>query len=638
MAPHNDSPPESGKHKSKKIPKSQKIKQRPVDYAERPSDGSSGNDTRPPKPHMKQSNSSKPTKTRPKDTNHQAQFKKPSTDVDANAIPNPAPDTGFTTSYPGPAWSEPMFHTGILPAVPPSSTPAITSGFSPLPPFQTVYSSMTTSMAQTTWSSQSTPSSTQPSHGHTSTGHLSSLVVALVSVGSFLFLLAVTVAVCICTSPRKRTHPTPSLPILQDSYPERKVDADEESLFGGNERSSARPNSNGVLWPWTQYSRPQPPQADTSSGAKDIQTKHALKRVSVPFDEKMLYPFSGYGTTTTEKVSQTQTPLQSQLQSAITRAANRVSAMSMSIYPNSPQSPAFYNIGVAVGGASPLAADGQPVLQRSNSKASNRRYSKVGKTSRQSMAFFDDPIEEDSYIIGDMATAPTKSGLTTSNSVGNRARVKPSYTPASALRTSTSVSALSTAAQVPESGKRKSLMEASYILPPLPPITKSDERRERDTKALTSALGLASPPPPPSSPQGTLYPDDSITLAGDRRRSRAFSHGRNQSQVGSPVDPSSRLGNLMLADFQSMASLPSTRTVAPTPVPTTATRAKVVTRKRADDKPPRVPSPPPLPSLAQMAMAHTNPDGYSDYRSPTFSIYGLYETDRKSRVPGQGDY
>jgi len=51
-----------------------------------------------------------------------------------------------------------------------------------------------------------------------------------------------------------------------------------------------------------------------------------------------------------------------------------------------------------------------------------------------------------------------------------------------------------------------------------------------------------------------------------------------------------------------------------------------------------VPSPPPIPSLAQMALAHTNPEDYADYRSPTYSIYGLYEADRKSRTQGEGNY
>jgi hypothetical protein len=58
---------------------------------------------------------------------------------------------------------------------------------------------------------------------------------------------------------------------------------------------------------------------------------------------------------------------------------------------------------------------------------------------------------------------------------------------------------------------------------------------------------------------------------------------------------------------------------------------KTIMKKRVEDKPPRVPSPPLLPSLAQMGLAHTNPEAYTDYHSPTYSIYGLYNGDRKSR-------
>jgi hypothetical protein len=57
---------------------------------------------------------------------------------------------------------------------------------------------------------------------------------------------------------------------------------------------------------------------------------------------------------------------------------------------------------------------------------------------------------------------------------------------------------------------------------------------------------------------------------------------------------------------------------------------------RADDKPPRVPSPPPLPSLTQMGLAHANPEAFANYRSPTYSIYGLYEADRKSKAASFG--
>jgi len=53
---------------------------------------------------------------------------------------------------------------------------------------------------------------------------------------------------------------------------------------------------------------------------------------------------------------------------------------------------------------------------------------------------------------------------------------------------------------------------------------------------------------------------------------------------------------------------------------------------RAGDKPPRVPSPPPLPSLAQMALEQHNPVAYAEYRSPTYSIYNLYDDNQRGAV------
>jgi hypothetical protein len=48
------------------------------------------------------------------------------------------------------------------------------------------------------------------------------------------------------------------------------------------------------------------------------------------------------------------------------------------------------------------------------------------------------------------------------------------------------------------------------------------------------------------------------------------------------------------------------------------------------DRAPRVPSPSPLPSLAQMAWERSDPD----YRSPTYSIYGFMRQ-RKSVTAGE---
>ncbi|PIL23991.1 hypothetical protein GSI_13742 [Ganoderma sinense ZZ0214-1] len=364
--------------------------------------------------------------------------------------------------------------------------------------------------------------------------------------------------------------------------------------------------------------------------------------------------------------------------------------MSMSIYPTSPQSNA--GIGLAIGGASPLTGDGTPILTRKSSK--ERVSAKARQSFRHSLA-----ATEYLDIYGEAlasptqppraAAAPIKSALRKSPLAPppGRARIQlqAGYTPASAnaaLRASSTVAGITTLPRT--AGNRTSLLgpsgEVQYVLPPLSPALKSEARRERDTRALTSALGLAMPSPPAHdsfmpSPVTTLHPDDSITLAGDRDRDRdrdrhahahpmperklpgRATHVRTQSEA--PMSPgmeaSARLGNLMLAEFtNSMVSLPSSRAVvAPSasvpahshskaaaagpPVPRKTVNANAgggAHAHRMDDRPPRVPSPPPIPSLAQMAMAHTNPQGYEDYRSPTYSIYGLYEAERKSRVQG----
>ena len=161
------------------------------------------------------------------------------------------------------------------------------------------------------------------------------------------------------------------------------------------------------------------------------------------------------------------------------------------------------------------------------------------------------------------------------------------------------------------------------------PTVKSQERRDRDTRALTSALGLGSPPAPSScfSPV-SIYPDDSLSMAHGRDSARPTSEAP-PSELQSPSATHAALGDLMLQDFPSTATFNSLRSGDPfagEPV------MKKAGKSRINDRPPRVPSPPPLPSLSQMALANADPD----YRSPTYSIYGLYEAQRKSKRSSTG--
>lgn len=572
-------------------------------------------DTHTPKSHKKPTSKAsihstnysedKKSPKKPKKPAPKKPLARPASDVDINAVPNPAPDTGLSHSlYP----SGIIYH-GVLPVVIPTSSgalPATTSGFSPLPPLSAFATSLaatsTITHASSTQSITATPTNVDSQHQAHSTPpkHLPTAIIVLLTVGVASFLMGCYVIYRVWSRPRKHHWPTPSQPILQDDYmDERKIDPEEESLFGGKERTSARPNSDGQLLNWTQYphvSLVKPPAALDVNASRPGSPP---RRKSAELSHKTSYAFTAPGASAANTSN---------------RATNRISMVSASVYPGSPMSG---NVGLAVTG-SPLTADGMPVLQRSNSKPTARRMSTAARNARQSMVVADKLHVPSTYgtsdLYGGVATpmpaTPATPKLAATATSGGRARVKAPYAPASLLRTS---------ANAPAVDESNPFEEPQYVLPPISPMVKSDDCRERDTKALTSALGLASPVPP--SPQ-TIYPDDSITLAGDRRRSR--------SQFMSPTtEASARLGKLMLADLQSMASLPDAA-----PPPPSSSRKPALSRKRVEEKPPRVPSPPPMPSLAQMALAHNNPQDFEDYRSPTYSIYGLYEADRKSRNSG----
>ncbi|KIK08284.1 hypothetical protein K443DRAFT_672774 [Laccaria amethystina LaAM-08-1] len=148
----------------------------------------------------------------------------------------------------------------------------------------------------------------------------------------------------------------------------------------------------------------------------------------------------------------------------------------------------------------------------------------------------------------------------------------------------------------------------------------SDDQRERQTEALAHALGLPSPRCEyvVCSPQPSLYPDDSTHTTDS---SGPSSGSIVTMESGSSLSGSSNQSFDNLEKLSGVLENESTRKTK---------RLKKKTGCRDSDKPPRVPSPPPLPSLTQMGLEHTNPEAYSNYRSPTYSIYGLYDGERKS--------
>ncbi|KAH9946120.1 uncharacterized protein BXZ73DRAFT_36867 [Epithele typhae] len=540
--------------------------------------------------------------------------KEKTTEVGVEAVPAPEPDTGIYPSFPL------IIHSGVLPVISPTTL---------APP----------------------PTPTTPSHLRATT--------------TFSMLLATSSR---RNRPRKRSCPTPSLPILQDQFLDQDLKMDDESLFGGKERTStaACPDSNGV-YPWTQYT-PKP----SISSLATLAAKNAsvvFKADSLPAPPPRTYPVERQEPcqvpncapvfVTLPLHQSPVNPAAQQMQQAYDRAANRLSSISTSIYPSTMQSShVIPGVGLAIGGASPLVLSDSPTFEHKPgiNRSSACRLSYHHSLTNSEYTDVYGGTEFSSPVPSPLQPPPrsTMRKSSTANPTQGRARVKAGYTPGASggvIRSSTTVSGLPSLSR---SGNRSSMVNLEYVLPPLTPALKTDAHRERNTRALTSALGLSTPSFHPS-PVPMSIPDNSATLAGDRKRDKGAGHHHAQSGVTitvmSPSEDSSaaRLGQFMLGegfasskDFgsSSMSSMPS---VFVTP---SASRGRVpVTRKNVgtsaqarssfDDRPPRVPSPPPLPTLAQMALAHSNSVAYDDYRSPTYSIYGLYEAERKSRLQSE---
>ncbi|KZT28443.1 hypothetical protein NEOLEDRAFT_1129217 [Neolentinus lepideus HHB14362 ss-1] len=204
-----------------------------------------------------------------------------------------------------------------------------------------------------------------------------------------------------------------------------------------------------------------------------------------------------------------------------------------------------------------------------------------------------------------------------------RERIKAPY-PSTSLRASASASSYSSNANPFEDVQ-------NTPVPPLPTAEKSNARRARDTKAITAVLGLTSPP----SPEMTIYPDDSLSVVGDLR-THPMPTRKPVPEPSPPLEASASLGNLMLNGFETpLQSQIFEQSKSSSGLIEEPAHFKYQATS-SSDKPPRVPSPPPMQSLAQMAMQHASPDEYAGYSCPTYSIYGYYTgEERKSRY---GDF
>ncbi|KAJ3889430.1 hypothetical protein GG344DRAFT_78794 [Lentinula edodes] len=542
-------------------------------------------------------------------------------------VPVPIPETGITTSNDLSALSNTVSvsRTTLSPFI--SVTPVslvIPTIFSSLRPttlnlVSSAYPTTKVSLSTTLHSTVSSISSPSPSTAvHPASAHkLPMTVVAILAVGSAFFLLGIFIVLKACTRPTRPTRPKPSLPILDDAfadddlYSPTKVDS---PIFGGKERLSSQNESGAPTWTWTQYSEnkpeavpPLPYSQASDSDSRHGATPHTPNPISPgemigPSD--FLFPrpppSQSVPTTLISNTSHFGIP------GVLATAASRFSiARSVSVYPASPVTP-------AVDGRN-YTADGHPIMKRSSKLGLRRSRSDMtevtSRLSRDSLAYDGADLKSPQFLAHFQSEAPTVP-------VG-RTRIKSSYyTPGSYPRMSSLPSSTSTKA------KADDIIE--FNIQELPPI-RTNSRKDRDTEALTSALGLASPlmETIALSPVQTLYPDDSLSVV-DVKRMPSHKHSKKPAIV----DTSTALGSLMLVDFGTTVSGLAARLGDSIEF----SSSKKVPLQTQHDMPPRVPSPPHLPSLAQMGLEHANPEAYAEYRSPTYSIFGLYGEDRKSRL------
>jgi hypothetical protein len=526
-----------------------------------------------------------------------------------------------------------------------TSKPAISTAFTPLPPLLSasattpvwlVPSPLSTLTVTVSPSLSPTRASAVQTHAQRANPRaLPTAVIVLLAVGSAFVLLGGFIIFRACSRPRKRKHPTPSLPILDAEFSDHFA-IEDSPLFGGKERYSSDPPDSGVAWASYQQT-PQVATTYTAAAEKRVQFDiqdtgpgpQAVQEQAAESRDKVVVP--------------TEPSFQNAIQqahSALNLVASRLSATSTFLYPHSPLSP--HDVGIAMDGSPSLTADGHTILKRTKSKGSMQR-------DRRSLG----PRDTTSWRYSQALAYDIASPMQASQSIpaiavtasGGRSRIKSTYfAPGAYPRLSSNVPLPSLSTSQPPGG-----LSARELAPSALSSHDVDvsSRRDRETRALTNALGLRSPSPPPPSPQPTIYPEDSLSRRPSIKTSASRNHKKPASRattteqvlMSPSTETNTALGSLMLMDFGATSKTISSLgylNEPPTPSVSASSMAGLTKSKKTDDKPPRVPSPPPLPSLAQMALAHANPEGYADYRSPTYSIYGLYQPERKSRVTSFG--
>ena len=487
---------------------------------------------------------------------------------------------------------------------------AVSSTLFPLPSVFTRPSTSSLSLAPRTSVSAERPLHTLdnvPSR-QTTSHQLPASAIILLAAGSVLLVATILILAKLFIRPQRRSHPTPSLPILQDAFPRRKL-GDESPLFGGKERLSSQPIMNSIPWTWTQYQSDVPKSVPVGSTEKSGPTNQPQMRQSRLVDEPPNV-FEPSEPTMQDAPGRSMATNQSS-DGHTNKAMSRLSTLSGLVYTGSAyESTGQENIGIAV-------SSGQGDLEFGGSTTRDHRKR---ASARQSMRNFD---KRRSTIYGSpeglaytiSPSLPPAGNDDTVDSDGpsrqGRARVKAPYVAGSYLRGSAPKGPDRAHLEVNPFGDP---VNGEYVLPPVPGLSTG---READSKRGSFGVGTITPDPAVS-PGFGLYPDDSLSAAEDQIWA-AHNH-----VTGKRPTHDDEGGGMAVSDDLLGAVSPGTAARRLSMQKTRARDQRPEKSKRTDDRPPRVPSPPVLPSLAQMAMAHTHGQEYGDYRSPTYSLYGLY--------------
>lgn len=457
-------------------------------------------------------------------------------DVQADALPNPIPASGHSSARPAPTTL--VIHPTFTPVSQPTSTVMGVEQHA-------TFASSSASSPDASYS----PFPTFPAKKIQISTENRLLVIIFASLGGAFFIVILFVIIKIRNRPKRRMHPTPSLPVLQDAFPDREKPLGEDSpVFGGRERFSASlGRGEKDKWTWTQY--------QSNKDTRDVFADPLEKGT-------YLHP----------------TAQPRKQPSLLSRSFSHFSAISTytskSEVAGLLQGPSFT--------ADPFAD--RPKLRNS--------YRNDRNTIRISVRDCDADEPENPLYYGEAEVMPVVVQAPPATLTTGRERIKAPYTVGSCP----SMNSISPCIVPSTSNESDPFQDTPFLDTP---YIKTDARRERDTQALTAALGLHSP----GSRRSSVFTRSQLYLDDDR-----------STMPGSPIDAGVHLGNLMMSDYLATPLSP----VMPLRTPG---------RNRVNDKPPRVPSPPPMPTLAQMAMSGNEAD-YDTYRSPTYSLYGIYSSTR----------